>query len=477
ITAVQFAARRVARCVVVLCDEAQAALYEDCVGIDTVLRAPVDPKALIGAIAASAREEQAEAVGQLAARAERSDETPVVEAVEDTVEEAEQGSVTPGFETTLSTVADKAAEADRQVWQRFVPLANFLYKKLAVIVLSALFITFVIYGTMIVFFMTSASWSLPFELSKGHPLVAKVERDLSVMKVRRNDMAQGLASVDAELAKMARDARDARLSIEILKQTVAEELTGQRDQQLEIKKHIARLRTVIGDFNAMNGTEGGIAKGLEDAFSRRLITRKRLNSGTLAVLETLHRIAVVQNEVSVKELDLRQVDRRIEFLTSLAAQLDQPEVRVITSAGVDLAHLATDAILAKSSLASALEGTASATERRNQIVDSKAVLDTNIANLEETPAARARFAPVVVLFAPYGNEAVTRKGEVIYSCAFQILWCREVGTVGVSVAGETTVVHPLFGKPLRGKFMEALLPDHADVTKELVHVGRKPLFF
>ena len=380
--------------------------------------------------------------------------------------------VTKGFETTLSKVQD----ADQQVWQRFVPLASFLYKKLAIVVLSALFLTFLAYGAMIVFFMSSSSWSLPFELSRGHILVEKTERDLSSLRLRRNQVQQEINTAGVEQKQAQRERRDGEKQLLLTRRTVEEEIILQKTQKLEIKEHIARLKKVIRDFNKLNG-RGGFAKSLDSAYARRLITRKSLNSGTLAVLETLHRIATVQNEISVKQIELQRSTRKLEFLESLLAEITQPEVRVITSAGSDLSYLARDAIEAKNRIALAARTEESLIKRLAKLDNSYQVLSENLTSLMETPAARALKAPVMVLFVPYTNADEVTSGEPLYSCALSIFACSKVGDVGKPVRGETTAVHPLFGKPMRGTFMEASFRDAKSVTAEIVHAGRRPLLF
>ena len=389
-----------------------------------------------------------------------------------TDKEEEKSSVTPGFETTLSKVAD----ADQRVWSKFVPLANFLYKKLAVVILTALFLTFVTYGAMIVFFMGSSSWSLPFELSRGHALVEKVERDLSSMRLRSNQLKQDRNLAEVEASKAIRNRRDAELRLTLTKRTVQEELLQQNSQKLEIVKHIERLKQVIGDFNRLNG-KGGFATNLESAFEKRLITKKALNSGTLAVLETLHRIATVQGEISDKQLQLDRVNRRIEFLNSLLEEIGKPEVRVVTSAGSDLSHLAKDVIDAKNVISAADKDYEAAQTTLARLDNSVEVIDNNIASLERTPAARALKAPVMVLFVPYTNSEGFNEGEKLIGCRFSIVWCSEIGVVGKPVEGETTAVHPLFGKPLRGTFVEATFHNPKSVTQEIVHAKNAPVFF
>ena len=119
----------------------------------------------------------------------------------------------------------------------------------------------------------------------------------------------------------------------------------------------------------------------------------------------------------------------------------------------------------------------SATARIKRLENSLELISANIASLEATPAARARTSPVMVLFVPYTNAENVRQGEPLFSCAFSIVVCSEVGQVGGQIDGETVSVHPLFGKPMRGTFIEAEFNDARSVTEELMHAGRKPLWF
>lgn len=388
------------------------------------------------------------------------------------VEAPKTDTVSSGFETTLSKVQD----VDNQVWQRFVPLANFLYKKLAIIVLTALFLTFVVYGAMIIFFIGNSSWSLPFELSRGHILVEKVERDLSSLRLRSNEIKQNLTISNMEVAKAARDKRDGELQLTLTRRTVEEEIILQTAQRVDYIEHVNRLKTVINDFNELNG-KGGFTRNLQTAYSKRLITRKALNSGTLAVLETLHRVATVQNEIAVKQMEIHNVERRLEFLRSLLEEINQPEVRVITSAGTSLAHLATEVITSKTLIANSIVAHDAALKRTTRLENSLGVLTANIDSLEATPAARAMSEPVMVLFVPYSNTDNMETGTPLYSCALSIVICSRVGEVGPAIKGETTSIHPLFGKPMRGTFMEARFHDPRSVTKELMHAGSPPMRF
>ena len=488
---------------VVICKAEQVEMFEGLMGIDRVITDPVDPKQLISLIVESQLIQDIENELEISPE-EPADispaETPIVEPtnksagnhakiklpkepieipadpglVEQIVEEKEpdKNPVTEGFKASVSTVQ----KLDQGIWRHFVPLASFVYKKLAIIVLTALFLTFIAYGAMIIFFMGSSGWSMPFELSKGHKLVEKIERDLSSMNLRRNDIRQNLTIATVEKDSALRDTQDGELQLVLSKRTIESEIVLQNEEHTSIGTQITRYKQVIKDFEKLNG-KNKFATNLKSAFKNRLITKKSLNSGTLALLETMHRIAALQNDISMKKLELSRVEGRLIFLNSLLGEVDKPNITVISSPSSELAHLAREAIQAKNTISKSKLAVEAAQNRLARLNNSLELISANIASLEATPMGRAIHSPVTVLFVPYSNAENVFKGQPLYRCAVTIVWCSKIGEVGAKVDGETAGVHPLFGKPLRGTFVEARFSDPKFVTEDLIHAGRPPLGF
>ncbi len=362
------------------------------------------------------------------------------------------------------------------MWQRFLPLASFAYKKLAMAILASLFALFLCYGTIIVFFLTSSGWSMPIELSSGHALVVRAEKDLGEMKVRQNQVSQALEAAQSALTIAERDKRDAKLRLEISKRTIDVELHSQSKLLRETRDHILRLKQIIADFRNANG-RGTFARNLEKAYANRTITKKSLEAGTLAILESLHRMAVVSNELAIKEIEEDRINTRVEFLNSLRSQIDQPEIRTLSAAGSDLVYLAREVIADHNLISQADKIIANKFAEVNHHKDSLDVVTSNINSMLATPVGRAITTPVTVVFVPYENSDNYPGGEPLYRCAVIVALCKKVGVTGQTIPGESNAVHPLFGKQLRGVFVEAVLNDKNDAKEELLHAGRPPLFF
>ena len=86
---------------------------------------------------------------------------------------------------------------------RLTPIYSLIYKNLALVILGALFTAFVSFGVMITFFLTSNKWSAPITLSRGHELVTKVERELSDLNVRKNQISEQAEDAEKNLKSAA----------------------------------------------------------------------------------------------------------------------------------------------------------------------------------------------------------------------------------------------------------------------------------
>ena len=471
VVALAAAARRARLVVLVSPDQRDA--YDGTPGVDALLVEPVAPLDIIRTMMDQVDEKKA----AIEAAEGKPDEAIVAEPATPTdrgtgeQDEAIDGPrVTTGFETTLSRIED----ADRKLWSRFVPIANFVYKKAAVGVLTSLFAAFFLYGCLIVFFMVSGSWSVPMELSRGHALVEKAQRDLSSLRVRRNAVATDLDAARSTYLRAQRDEADAKSASALTMQAIREELSQQGRAGDDLRDHIRRLKEVIQGFTQDNGSD--FAKEMERAYSQRLITRRQLNGATMQVLETMHRLSIINNELAAKKLEFAKVRRRVEYLESLVNSFDEEQPRLVVSAGSDLVHFAQDLIRSKNRMHRARKELLLAETDVVKLSQSIAVLDGDIAALEKSPVGRALEEPVVVLFVPYANRGSYEKGTALAACSFQIVWCRTAGVAGATIEGEATAVHPLFGKPVRGLFVEAELSDRTTITEELFHAGRAPLF-
>ena len=359
---------------------------------------------------------------------------------------------------------------------RFMATISALYKNAAFVLLATLFAAFTFYGFLIAFFLLSSGWGAPVTLSKGHELVAKAQREIGELKIALNVTAQRLseAQLGADTAERAHG--DAQLLVEYVKGTVDQEIDARQAALKTVRSKLKRLARVKAEFDAQLKS-GGMSQALAKLYRKRLIDKRTYEAGTLGLLETTQRMAAIDTDIEAARDVETQASVTITLLTSLRQQLVQGKMSGVTAATADLVLLTKQAVDARSALDQALVQLQSAHDSQKILSASMALMEQQVADLEQSPFGRARRTRVDVIFVPYGNERGFVAGASLYTCALTVVICHRAGTVGQVLPGESNTVHPFFGKPLRGFFVEAKLDDEAAAAQEIIHAGRAPFFF
>ena len=359
---------------------------------------------------------------------------------------------------------------------RLTPLYSIIYKNLALVILGALFTAFVAFGVMIVFFLTSNKWSAPITLSRGHELVIKVERELSDLNVRKNQISEQIDDAKKNLQSSQDDLGRARQLAGMIEGTISAEIKNRSEMRAEIKSHTGALRNVAAQYG--NDTLNPQFKGnLEREFDRRLINRNIFEAGKLAQLEAAHRTALIRNEIAANQVEISRLNSTLTALYALSGHVEGTSAPIAGAGGADLVPLLNQVIEVRKGASEAASELKAAESRSALLSDSLETIEASVAQIESTPLARAINESITVLFVPYENAGQYEKGNSLYSCAIGIFICSEAGKVGKTIEGETVATHPFFNKPVRGSFVEAQLTDQDAARKEILHVKRRPLFF
>ena len=470
--------RTVERIVVIGSGEA-AARFGVMPGIDSVVASPEAAKCALSEILADS---QPDAAPDDAADAERNEhQAPALGDVVPTLEigsEAAGGAPEPADDPEAEDDDEEEDEPEDRRWFSIpvMTIVSNVYKTFAVVFLCGLFAVFVFYGVLITFFLLSNSWAAPTTLSSGHELVNKVEQKLAELRMRKNMHARRLRTAAQQAEEAKRELQDAHTLVKLVRGTIDVEVHHRRKAKTEIDLLVKRLRKVEVGITKIT-QEVGIEEQLAQIFKNRLIDRKYYNSGVLAILETSHRLAMIKNEIAEQGLAGEKIMSSLKMLRSLRDHVSAPLGHVVAPGGSDLIPLASQLVEAKAAVANAKTKLAEIQTRRKIINDSWKIAEKSIKRLQETPLGRAIESPVVVLFVPYANASQFRKGRPIRACLLSILLCEKVGVVGKPVSGEVRAVHPFFGKPVRGYFVNVRLEEPEAAKRDLLHVGMAPLLF
>ena len=357
-----------------------------------------------------------------------------------------------------------------------IPIVSFIYKNTALVLLAALFSVFVSYGVMIVFFLISSDWSAPLTLSKGHELVAKTERQIGDMRVKGNLIKQRISKEQRETSQAKRAVGDAKVLTSLVAATVDGEIEQRLVLQKDLKRQVKRLEVLRREMKRALGASGA-QRALQNKFKKRLINRQTYDSSMLAILELRQRANGVEAEIAQQRREITKTRNAILMLESMRKQIQEPNFVKIKSASAEFVPLANQIVTVKTTLQNAQTELNSHFERLSLLRKNSDIVKRGITEIMATPLARAAKAPVVVLFVPYTNAKNFKPNQPLFACSLGIFWCEKVGYTGKAIAGEAVSVHPFFGKNMRGIFVEAILLSPEAAKKEVLHVGRPPLFF
>lgn len=356
------------------------------------------------------------------------------------------------------------------------PVLSALYKNTALVLLAGLFVAFLSYGVMIAYFLTSGDWSSPMQLQPGHELVAKAEREINELRVKRNLVSQQLSTAKNQAIESKEALLRGKSLTENTINVIDQEIANNTKRFSELKNEIETLEQVLNSFGSKKSRKSDRAAILRD-YKNRIITRNVYQSAILNHAQISRQIAALKEQLTTKKSLFANIDVSIAYLKSLKDQLLGKSSYIKGIGGAIYVPLVNQVMEARQIKSSASAKIQAAEQAIPALENSLNLLTKSVDELKKTPMIRALDKPVTVLFVPYDNIDAYDKDQPLYSCALAIFWCTKVGETGDPISGEISTTHPFFGKPLRGTFVEAHLTNNAAAKKEILHVGRPPFFF
>ncbi len=350
------------------------------------------------------------------------------------------------------------------------------YKRLAFVLLGSLFISFAFYGVLIGFYLTSNGWAMPQHLSLGRPAVDKTAREMVGLEITYNNTKQKIGEAQQKQKNAVTAEMNAQSVVAYASDTVVKEIIDRKRKLGVINRSIQRVLKVHSTFDRQLA-DSGMEKDLAKLYSRHLIEKRARDSSVLGLLETNQRVENMLTQVDQLKSEKSQLEQSISMLTDLQHYLKGTSKNAdVNAATADLLLLTKQALDARSALDTARSEHATLTKTLEELVRSNDQLQSEIALLEASTLGRATKEPIDVLFVPYTNNSRYVSGTPLYSCRLTVIICWRAGVVGEPVPGEVHTVHPFFGKPIRGAFVEVMLTDPDAVNREIIHAGHSPFY-
>jgi hypothetical protein len=365
----------------------------------------------------------------------------------------------------------------QHISDRFMSVVSTAYKRSAFVLLALLFVAFAFYGVLIAFFLLSSGWGAPLTLTRGHELVNKLEGQMTEVSVALHQTEQKLSDVALAKSTAEKELEEANSLVTYAQGTIKAELVAGERRRKAALKALKRLETVRKQF-ASQIDDSAAKRQLDTLFKRRLINRNSYSTSVMNMIDASDKIASLETQVDEAQTMLAEIEADRDMLTSLLSALKKGRGIADTTASSNalllLAKQSSDAVAARDIAKSKLEAAAN---NETALSEALKTLISQLGEFKKSPMARALEQRVDVVFVPYGNEGSYQEGDALYSCAFTIVACSKVGVVGKALPGESSAVHPFFGKPIRGSFVEMKLSSPDAAMREIIHGKRRPLFF
>jgi hypothetical protein len=338
--------------------------------------------------------------------------------------------------------------------------ANFLvstYRLLGFSILTIIVVVLVGYISTSAFYFVSDSWVQPMVVSASDEKVLTLESQVAEAENARDRIEADLAHADRYIAvQQAFQAEFAR--------AIRADLSGRRaalGRVRELARDYAGARKKIRASNQAYASSS--QRRMQEELAAGLIDRSDKLSGDYQIAQ------IAGSNLSLAERQV-EFESRAQELATEAQALD-----AILSKKGGTAALSYDVLRIKQEYEMSRLETAKAIENREalkaSLVRQEAILD----GLRTAPYLRAANNKASVAFVPYDNLDGVAKGEPLYRCALEFVFCSEAGKVVDILPGEVTFKHPHREKIVRGRLVEIDLGKTDAAQEDVLFVGGRPL--
>lgn len=339
----------------------------------------------------------------------------------------------------------------------------FTYKSLSLAFFTILLAIVLGYSSIVIFYLLSNSWGTPVSLSPSQPKVLNFQPQVSSLVLNINRQK-------AELKTAL-----------VVKQNILEQLINIDTVAIKMEEAILVEKrqtnnTSIALANLVRSKQNNITQS-EEALAELNTLNSQIDSELAARLITSDQAA--QRKISIQSTKNSFTELEVGK-AQLSAQSTQLKDYSVTLGGKNrslAALVPTKQLMELEALKSQLKLQLLTSEQNVEIVRKSMAADNRILQVAmDSPYYRALWHTTPVLFIPYNNLNNVTLNTPIYHCRFQIVWCRQVGTIEKVFEAEEYAKHPLFRIDLKGRFATIILTDKSATESQVLFIGSKPLF-
>jgi len=340
---------------------------------------------------------------------------------------------------------------------RLAKLIVSTYRLLGFGILTAVVVALVGYVAITLFYLFSSSWIVPTIVSPSDEKIVVLQSELATQENERDRIADAIS--DAERAIAGEQEFQGKFAA-----AIESDLRGRRAalaRARELADAAAVTRANIRRSSEAFATAS--AERIDKNFAAGIIDHNTMLGGKQKLAEISSSNLSLAERQAAFEMQAADLSRHAKALDALLANKDVP--------------LSYDVLRIKRDYDASKLAVAKAVETRKTLLASLARQDQIIANLKSSAHLRALHDKATVALVPYDNLRDAKPGTPLYSCALEMVWCRQVGSVLEVLPGEVTFKHPHRDKHVRGQLVELRLDVTSAAQDDVLFAGGAPLGF
>ena len=348
------------------------------------------------------------------------------------------------------------------------------YKLTGFLLLTTILIGIVTFVGIHTFYLVHRAWVVPKVISPTDPTVLDLQARVAEEGWQQQQLVIERRAVETQLDRTRLIAEAEQSFQQGLPSAMLTDVGSRRESLERLRAARAEQRRVNDELAKIGQTlQTGSRKQLEQDFDAKLITQQELLAGSYQLAQ----LAQARSSLMQRDAELSE---NIRMLSGEAGALEGA-VKGQTKGASALSY--EGLLLRREHARSQAEALGAAREveaLQASLTDfgqAISAYDALLGRLRSDPLLQASERQLHVAFVPYDGESSVHEGAALYGCRLVLVVCERVGRVKGYLAGEHVQSHPVYGKELRGQWLEVELEDPEWAKAKVLHTNRPPLFF
>lgn len=349
---------------------------------------------------------------------------------------------------------------------KYLPVQKLIisaYRLTSFIVLSTVLTLVIGYLLLLIFYTVNTSWAAPLVLSPSQTRVMSFQPQVAALALNLNKQKGELKT--AILVK--KNILEQLINLDTVAIKMEEAMLAEKHKALStsstLDSLVASKNENIRQSDQALAELNGLGRQIDDELAAKLITSDQAAQRRISIQSS--RNAFTELKTSTAQLNVQSGQLK-DFASTLGGKNKSL-----------LALAPTKQLMELDVLKSQLRLQLITSEQNEEIVRKAMASDNRILQVAmSSPYYAALWAATPVLFIPYDNLDRAKKGQAIYNCWLQIIFCSQVGTIDEVFEAEEYAKHPLFKTELKGRMATVTFTDKTATNSAVLFIGSKPLF-